>query len=492
MKAVFKSCKGSVAVFLSIVLISMILFCTVVVDAAGYQLAVVKARRMLQSSQRSLLAEYNLDLKKDYGLFAINLDEGEATGKLEGYLNENLWHKGEKKQFIQTLGVDSLENNLTDMSLINVENFEKEVIKAGKYSTADGILDWLGEHVDVFSQTAFEIETTKKNMKEEEVLSEPATDEEKEIQKKSSDTIKTYENKSKKTEEQLTEAQENGLKGTSVLKNAYIIEGLPSKGIGKYDNLIGTVKDGIGLLEEGNLFDAENVSQKGQDVKNLIYVNQYILNYFGYKTKEDGNTPSFFKNEVEYILYGGFDDKNNGRRFVVDLVALRTALNMAHIYGDTVKRNLVTELSLAMTGGTVASIPVQLAITTAWAMAESLNDLKVLNEGGEIPLIKKNDDWFISFEGLINGTLENEGTKKESTTIGALSYSGYLNLFLILMNKEVKYLRMLDLIQMNMKGRYNGTFNVKTCYTGIQTEAELTSHLFFTRRKVKVERHAIY
>lgn len=492
MKPILKNYKGSVAVFLSIVLISLILFCTVVVDATGYQLAVVKARRSLNSSQRSLLAEYNRDLKEDYGIFAINLDEGEAVGKLEGYLNENLWHKGEKKKFVQTLEVDVLENDFSALSLMNVDVFEKQVIEAGKYSTAEGVLEWLGDRADLFSQTALEIERTKKNMNEKEEVTEPVTDEEKEIEKKSSDTVKTYENKSKKTEEQLNETQESGLKGTSILKNEYVIEGLPSKGVGKYDNLIGTVKDGIGLLEEGGLFNAENISQKGEDFKNLIYVNQYILNYFDYKTKEGESKPSFFKNEVEYILYGGVDDKNNGRRFVVDLVALRTALNMAHIYGDSVKRNLVTELSLAMTGGTVASIPVQLAITTAWAMAESLNDLKVLNEGGEIPLIKKNEDWAISFEGLINGTIQDEGIKKESNTVGNLSYSGYLNLFLVLMNKEVKYLRMLDLIQINMKGRYNGAFNIKECYTGIQTKAELTSYLFFTNRKVKVEGNAVY
>lgn len=90
--------------------------------------------------------------------------------------------------------------------------------------------------------------------------------------------------------------------------------------------------------------------------------------------------------EQEYLLQGNASERENLKRTVNELLAVREAVNLAALYADSEKRSEAEALALAITG--LAGItPITAAasffIMTVWAFAESVADVKVLLSGGK-------------------------------------------------------------------------------------------------------------
>ena len=87
-------------------------------------------------------------------------------------------------------------------------------------------------------------------------------------------------------------------------------------------------------------------------------------------------------------LQGNASERENLKRTVNELLAVREAVNLAALYADSEKRSEAEALALAITG--LAGItPITAAasffIMTVRAFAESVADVKVLLAGGKIP-----------------------------------------------------------------------------------------------------------
>ena len=107
--------------------------------------------------------------------------------------------------------------------------------------------------------------------------------------------------------------------------------------------------------------------------------------------------------EQEYLLQGNASERENLKRTVNELLAVREAVNLAALYADSEKRSEAEALALAITG--LAGItPITAAasffIMTVWAFAESVADVKVLLAGGKIPFFKQPGKWQISLSAL--------------------------------------------------------------------------------------------
>ena len=119
-------------------------------------------------------------------------------------------------------------------------------------------------------------------------------------------------------------------------------------------------------------------------------------------------------------------------------------------------------------------------IMGVWAMGESVSDLRILMSGGKVPLWKKNGEWRMSLEGLLEmGKNRGAGKGPESFDSG-FTYEGYLKLLLLKENPQEKHMRMLDLMQMNI-GLEKSGFLIKNCayYVDIRGKAS-GKHVFFT------------
>ena len=140
----------------------------------------------------------------------------------------------------------------------------------------------------------------------------------------------------------------------------------------------------------------------------------------------------------------------------------------------------------AITPGPAAALT-QALILESWALLEAENDLRILEAGERVPFIKQDDNWAISLENVLaldfSGDDANEGNGGAAQagepadplqsgfirpqTIEGQSYEAYLKIFVAALPQETRVLRMMDLMQINLKYLYNESFLLADYYTGL-------------------------
>lgn len=247
------------------------------------------------------------------------------------------------------------------------------------------------------------------------------------------------------------------------IKNEEIIKGLPSYELGEDDTLWAKVKslagDGSGVL-------------KGTGKKFLV--NAYIMDKFKNAQNRSKELNTFFENEAEYILEGEASDAKNYRKFRDELLLLRNAINLAYIYTDPKKRAELTTVA-ALVATPPVSLAVEFALAEIWALAEAENDVKLLEHGEKVPVLKSEATWALTAKNVL--------VKEKTDYISmknrhGFTYQGYLQMFLLFSDRAIKLTRMMDLIQINMKGNYNSDFLMKEMNRGFLYEAEVNGRKY--------------
>ncbi|MEI8215509.1 MAG: DUF5702 domain-containing protein [Eubacteriales bacterium] len=253
----------------------------------------------------------------------------------------------------------------------------------------------------------------------------------------------------------------NIIKGV-VLRNESIINSLPSKDKGEIE---------INLLNQHALNNFKSKYKITSSIYKDLLISEYILEYFkNHMDKDRIKLETFFKNEAEYVLYGSMSDNSNLNYFRMNFMALRTSLNMIHIYTDNSKLGEVKALALLISP-TPWVVATEFLIATVWASVEAAQDLEIIQNGGKVVLVKSQADWRIDFTSFLNGK---QNKIKSLKNIKGLNYKDYLQLFLLLEGRNSKILRTMDLVQINMKGRYNKLFNIEEHYNGFDFTAKLS------------------
>lgn len=249
-----------------------------------------------------------------------------------------------------------------------------------------------------------------------------------------------------------------------------------------------TVISSISLPAEG--FPSKRVnggglkkSDYGSGAEQII-IGEYCSHFFTNALSSEKHPVQY---ELEYLLQGESVDRKNLEKTVMELFAVREGLNLIHILSDSRKRQEAETLALVITGTTglapLAKI-VACVIMGVWAMGESIQDLRILMSGGNVPLWKQKDEWNISLEGLLDmgrGVIPDKGISKETSadTKKGLTYSGYLKLLLLKEDSQTKHMRMLDLMQMNI-GWHEPEFSILGCAYGVSIRGKAKgNHIFF-------------
>ncbi|MCI9635226.1 MAG: hypothetical protein HFG77_02345 [Hungatella sp.] len=224
----------------------------------------------------------------------------------------------------------------------------------------------------------------------------------------------------------------------------------------------------------------KNGGEKGNSFLERVIIDEYCGHFF---PNALSGGEQLVRYELEYILQGEGTDRGNLEKTVAELFAVREGLNLIRILSDSAKREEARALALAITGGVGLAPLAEIAaclIMGVWAMGESVSDLRILMSGGKVPLWKKNGEWRMSLEGLLEmGKNRGAGKGPESFDSG-FTYEGYLKLLLLKENPQEKHMRMLDLMQMNI-GLEKSGFLIKNCayYVDIRGKAS-GKHVFFT------------
>jgi len=214
-----------------------------------------------------------------------------------------------------------------------------------------------------------------------------------------------------------------------------------------------------------------------------MLLQEYLFQKMGCYTEQ--LEKSRLKYQIEYLLCGERRDYDNLQHCANRLSLLRFLFNYRYLSNSTVKTAEAKALALALTA--VAMQPslepfVTRTLLFAWAYVESVQDVKSLLEGGKVPLQKTDSDWKTGIAGLANFHENLEGGGGGS----GLDYKGYLRIMLCLVSEEKLRLRMMDLIESDIrKTKGNESFRLDGCIVSLDLGVTVSAgdDSFYIRRK---------
>lgn len=423
--AMKKNKSGSYVIFATILFSSMMILTTAVLYVSGENAISSATDSFGRLWGRSVLAEYDRNLKDRYGIFAFYGDKKTIEEKLNFYAAYSF----DEKEYIDA---EASKCSIDEYRLTEKENFLAQV------------------------KAAVAADTKPLPIKSEV--------EEREAAKQQS------EEQSRGAKSSLADSKSigNGTHENRYIKNKRIIKSLPSGGKGGSVGILSLIEKLKNDISFGSLADeaTENV---------------YLFRFFKDCMNDRDLGETFFDNEIEYVLSGKLSDEKAKKKIGNDLIILRNGLNLVYLYSCEEKRNAV--LAVAELLFPAAPLASQALIMESWAYMEARNDLKLLYAGKQVPLMKKDENWAISLENLLaaeygcdssGAQLAPDESYSEPKSylppakIEGKDYEAYLRILAAALPQETAIARMMDLIQINMKYLYCDYFLVSDYHVGLK------------------------
>lgn len=384
--------KGSFTVFVVMVFTAVLIGIGAVLSASGQAALSSAADSFGRLWGMSILAEYDLNLKDRYGLFAFYGNEDSIEKKIDGYASYTF----DAKKYVVYSGSKC---ELSGFNLLSTDVFKKQVEEAAIFNVKPMPL----------------------------------------------------------SRNEGAEATNSSTYGNRTVTSPWIIESLPSEG----------EKTGVSISEI-----VEKV-KSGENLENLMgnsLINTYAFIYFKDNLNERDLGETYFQNEIEYILSGKRSDSEALKAVKSKITILRNGLNLIYLYSSEEKREAAMMLAAAVTPGAEA-VATQAAVLETWAYAEACNDVKLLLAGKEVPLLKTDSSWALDLDNAVSSEnlqmLLKEGYVTPRDEEGC-SYDEYLRILMNFIPEKTRLLRMMDLIQINMKFLYCDYFLISDYYTGLK------------------------
>lgn len=262
------------------------------------------------------------------------------------------------------------------------------------------------------------------------------------------------------------------------IRNPVVLRTLPSRDA---DAAVDTEKL-IEIFKSRKYTDSDGISLKSVSAETV-----FIRKYFDTALKETDGKKHYFQNEWEYIIKGAPNDETNRKSCRRRIFLIRNALNLAYLYSDSGKVELVTSIAEIISPGPMGLVT-QGILMEAWAALEAKQDVENLMKGERVPVMKTEKTWKTSIQGILNDDetkkkLDEESRKLleeknsevrevtgeniQKTVSEGLTYEDYLMVLILVMPRDVRTLRIMDLVQINMKFRYYRDFNLAEYYGGV-------------------------
>ncbi len=231
-----------------------------------------------------------------------------------------------------------------------------------------------------------------------------------------------------------------------------------------------------GLLDRAGEFlksftSVRDIIKTGTDE---YFINKYIQSKFRntYYAKE-GNY-GFLFGEQEYIVAGKTSDEQNRKAVRNRIIAMREVMNVMYIESNPEMQEMILAAAAVITAG-YAPEEAAAVITGAWALAESVNDYELLIRGKPVPVMKTEESWAVSLENVINNI--NDGCIDTGNRTGD-DYNDYIVYMLCLLDDKTKLLRIMDLIQINMRYNYRSDFLIQEHYVGVNYQMNANGEVY--------------
>lgn len=241
----------------------------------------------------------------------------------------------------------------------------------------------------------------------------------------------------------------------------------------------------------------ETYQEEWQD---RVLLAQYLRTRFGdYKNPNNGG---FLAYEKEYLLAGKGSDLENLKSVLGDLLQVREAVNLAYLVTDAAKMTFSLELATNLAGASanpVVIAAVQVGILCAWALVESILELRALCAGDKVPLVKSTGQWNTDLLHL--GAILANGMKARNCPQG-VDYETCLATMLLTKDCGAICLHAMDLQELAIRNMENyGSFRMDHMVLEAEMTATYRYHSAFMgmekltkykRRSFRIENQAAY
>ena len=398
----YRDKRGSVTIFVMMFMMTLIMLFMALIRASKDAAVKGSFGALGVMWCDSVLAEYDLNLQDRYDIFAYYGLEQDVSNKLRFYAGESLLDK----KYVSMSGVES---SLTGHSLLDTDNFRKQVERAAKLRIAGKLLG-------------------KPNEFESHGPEQPRTE-------SASDLM-------------------------SDLPSGGTTAAIP---VNTFRNAIESAGSVKGIISKtGDRF----------------LENEYAFMYFKDRADDKDIGKTFLNYEIEYLISGKKSDAANEDSMRMKIVAVRMIFNTIFAFEDP---EIISETLAAaeiLTPG--AAVPAtQAALQLGWAACESVNDYNLLINGKKVPIYKDKGSWALDLESVIKGGIHEheEGDEPEiKDEVPCVDpgnehgekYEDYLKAMLFLMDEDVLLLRMMDVMQINMRYCHYADFRIREYNTGLK------------------------
>lgn len=279
------------------------------------------------------------------------------------------------------------------------------------------------------------------------------------------------------TIEAATDQRNNNKNSTKAIKDMF--GGLGEFGLDTLDNAVLGLY-AIGNFENALCFEPERPDNYGHDE---IDVSDYRTNM-----RNDPIENFFVDCEVEYLVKGKPDEKDNYQGIRNELTGLCFTLNYAFVRRPKEIKDAVDAVAhaveLAITSATlgvgagagkIAYYATREACYAILAGMQTSHDLQRLYLGNKVPLLKKSKDDFCALSLFGGRCHDNAGMSQL-----AIGYTDYLFIRMIMAGQDNLRSRLQDLVELNMNnGNTARPFKLKEMYTSASVKVEATMPFFF-------------
>ncbi len=210
----------------------------------------------------------------------------------------------------------------------------------------------------------------------------------------------------------------------------------------------------------------ENVVKKGwEKTQYICYANKQFSSY----TEQKARTTKY---GLEYLAAGKREEKDSLSHVVNKILVIRLLLNFGCIVADPVlqEKSLITATILAgFTGLPPVISAVQYTILLILAFEEACIDLTALLEGRQVPIAKGAGQLKMRYEEIclasksLFAAKAKEYSRNGKSAVADITYNQYLWFFLLVQSVDKLRDRSYDLIQHDLREKYNQTFTIRTC-----------------------------
>jgi len=467
-----KRLKGEITVFLSLVLVILTSLLCSVIEEARSNAVCFQTECVADMGIQSALAEYNRELLEQYDLFFIDIGYGTKEGGyilLEEHIRDYMEKNFQIEKGIFTVAYrDMLQLHADSVAILEAAcalDGRGEVLER---KAVDYMLDRYGLlDLSEISQASDTIRTEGflGSMMEEKRIKN-----EQEIRKVDT-SVKDEDGKKHKIPINNPADKVNSRRGSGGILTLVTKE----KGISDKEAVLQELISHREYEEKDGFLAGEQEISAAED----LLFQKYLMEKCGCYTKQKEGAGVDY--QMEYILAGKSSDRENLRAVVNRLLLLRETSNFLYLLSDSEK--MAEAEALAMTLAAVILFPelkdlIKLSIVIAWSYAESVNDVKILLEGGKVPLGKSSMSWNMGLQNAMRLDLVGE---KNGFGQG-LTYEQYLHTLLAVMKKEDRNMRFMDIVEMDIRqtpGNQNFCIDhCIHCFTAKMTVSSQEGHCY--------------